>query len=381
MTAAALRPGLASALLLALVTALPGAAAAGADWCLPPVFEHGQRLHDMPAPTVHWLALALRQHQLCHAAAHDPDAPRAVLVGNSAVLGFPLPAEETLAGRLNQRLRDRGAPGQVFNLGWVNSYMLRDAVVLQAALHYRPHLIVYALTLADFLHAAPVLFPSVTSFFQSNADIVRTLADVPPPGLAEPLHRYADWLDARGRFNEVRARLHDCGSFVRAALRANAEAWARWADPTLSPPLFGTRGRQTQYDCDRTMAEDRENYDDWQSWNVLAYLETIHITYDIPILVLNWPEAHEPVGACYNVRYSAAAVDEFNRWLRAECERRGFGYLDLHDLLPANQFFDSLHPTAEGHRRIAERIGPVVESVLRERAAHADSAPDDAHGR
>jgi len=355
--------------LAAAAMARPAAAARNPGWCLPPVFEGGQRLHGLPTPTLFWLPLALHQHQLCHDAATHPDAPRALLIGNSAVFGFPLPAEETLAERLNQRLAERGAPGRVYNLGWVNSYELRDALVLRAALEYQPDLIIYGVTPADFIHAAPVRVPSVAAFFQSNADALRALADAPLPGLAEPLERYESWAAFRGRPNELWAQLRDSGAFVRAATQASAESLARWADPTLPPaPISPTRVRQMVYDCSQTLAKERQDYADWQSWNVLAYLETIRHTYGIPIIVLNWPVAYEPVGDCYNVRYSAAAVDEFNRWLRAESDLRGFGYVDLHDLLPGDQFFDSLHLTAEGHRRIAEQVGPLVEGVLRQRA-------------
>jgi lysophospholipase L1-like esterase len=42
-------------------------------------------------------------------------------------------------------------------------------------------------------------------------------------------------------------------------------------------------------------------------------------------------------------------------------------YVDLHDLLRPHEFLDSLHLTAEGNRRVAAALAPVVENVLRRR--------------
>jgi lysophospholipase L1-like esterase len=95
----------------------------------------------------------------------------------------------------------------------------------------------------------------------------------------------------------------------------------------------------------------------------------------IPVLVVNLPVTHEPVGQCYNVRYSARRVKQFNGWLQTECAARKFDYVDLHTLLPPDQFSDPLHPTAEGHRLIADELAPAVETLLRARAAGRRSSP------
>jgi hypothetical protein len=47
---------------LALALAVTPAAA---DVCLPSLAEEGRRLHEMPAPSVHWPELLLRQHEAC----------------------------------------------------------------------------------------------------------------------------------------------------------------------------------------------------------------------------------------------------------------------------------------------------------------------------
>src|SRR6185503_4423070 len=92
-------PALASLMLAA------AAAPAGATprLCLPPAFDGGQRLFSLPSPYVFWLAPLLRQHELCWRRPASPDERRIVLIGNSAVYGYPLEAERTMSAVLNQR--------------------------------------------------------------------------------------------------------------------------------------------------------------------------------------------------------------------------------------------------------------------------------------
>ena len=115
-------------------------------------------------------------------------------------------------------------------------------------------------------------------------------------------------------------------------------------------------------------------YRNFQEWNILAYLQRVSETSGIPVLVVNLPVTREPIGRCYNARYPAGQFKQFNVWLRAECDARHFGYIDLHDLLPPEQFVDPLHPSAEGHRRIADQLAPAVETLLRTRAAAREAA-------
>src|SRR6185436_4843382 len=103
--------------------------------------------------------------------------------------------------------------------------------------------------------------------------------------------------------------------------------------------------------------------------NVLAYLEEERRRSGIEVLIVHWPIAHEPVGDCYNVRFTAEIVPQFEAWLRSESARRGLHYLDLHDLLPSERFLDSVHIGAEGHAEIAARVAAALDPVVEEVAA------------
>lgn len=346
--------------------AATAAAATPADpqpFCLPPVFEGGRRLHELPTPHLYWLELAVRQHELCW---RRPPAPetRVALFGSSAVYGLPLRVEETLGERLNAQLAADGIAAHVFNLGWVNPYQIRDAVILDRILPFGPDVIVYPVTAAEFAHYAPLNYSTVTPFFESNAEAVRALSASPPPGLVEPFARYAAWLDRRPLPPRAWTRLRELGAFVRAAARGHADRWLPWLVPGLSRPPLPLRGRQTRYDCDEVLRKAARDFTDFEEWSILPYLQQLQDEQGIRVLVVNWPVAHEPVDDCYNVRFPNKLVARFNFWLATETAARGLAYLDLHDALPATAFFDSLHLDANGHAAVAERIYPALTPLL-----------------
>lgn len=353
---------LAGALLLATSSRAPAR-----PWlCLPPVFDGGQRLHSLPSPQIFWLELLLRQHELCWRPAAAPDELRVVLVGNSAVYGFPLPAEQTLAAELNAHFAAGGIPAHVFNLGFVNTYQVRDAMIIREALAYDPDVIVYPLTLAEFVHVAPVPFPSLVQFFDSNRLRLAAMVGDPPPGLEEPFLRYANFLHRPRADYHATDPLREAGAFLRLGAHASAQSIVARIHSPAPGYQHAPTSRKDQYDCDQVAATNATQFRDWNQWNILAYLAELHRGRGIDVLVVDWPVAHEPIGECYNARYTAALDSEFVSWLRTQTAALDLAYLDLHDLLPAGEFIDSLHVSAEGHRRIATEVARVLDPMLRD---------------
>lgn len=354
-----------SGALLALVTALPSGASARPLVCLPPVFDGGLRLHPLPTPRVYWLPLLLRQHELCW---RPDDEVRVAVFGNSAVYGLPLPADQTFESAVNRNLDAKGIRAHLFNLGFVTSYQVKDALILHDALAYEPDVVVFALSLSDFQHVAPMPFKSVVEFFDRNRAALKEMIVHPPKGLEEPLMRFAQ---TRHKPPELWAqvRLNEFGRYMRAAARTNA----LWLQTELhsppAPPVFKTAKRRKTYDCDQVQLSFETNFADWQQWNILAELERLQRERNIKVLVVGWPIAYEPVGDCYSFRYPRAAVRDFLPWISAQTKERGLAFVDLHDLLPPELFVDSIHVTAAGHQRIAAALEPVLEPLLRRAAA------------
>ncbi len=351
---------------LALVGAAEPAVAAWPRVCLPPVYDGGQRLHPLPTPKVFWLELLLRQHELCWRFPQRPGELRVVLAGNSSIFGFPLPVEETFGYLLNQDFARRDVPAHLFNVGFVTTYQLKDALIIHEAMRYQPDVIVYPITLADFLHFAPSVNASDQQFFGLNRDALAGLVAHPLPGLGGPLAYYGLAIASLAPAQIYFARLQESGVLLRDAVQIHARSVARHFGVSLPAEPVPTLARQTSYDCPTRRDEFAYLYRDWKTWNILAYLEDLQHTRGVEVMVVNWPVAHEPIGDCYDFRYPAADLAEYTVWLREETAARGLRYLDLLDLLPADAFLDSIHISAAGHRQIAERVGEALTPLLTE---------------
>jgi len=248
-------------------------------------------------------------------------------------------------------------------LGMVATYQLKDAVIIHESLKYRPDLIIDAVTPSDFSHYAPSPWPSLVDFFNSNRAASIAFAQEHPQGLAEPLETYRDELTRTAPSYPI-LHLHRIGRTIRAIIRQNALDTRHLLAPDAPPPPFDSAGRQTTYDCAKTQNDMDLWYRNWKDWNILAYLAQVRDATGVQVAIVNWPVAHEPVGACYNVRYTNEMFEDYNQWLREETRALGLPYLDLHDSLPADEFIDSLHLDADGNQKVAEKMAAFLMPLL-----------------
>lgn len=351
--------------LLLVLLALGGPASARV--CLPPIFEDGLRLQRVGRVRTFWIDPLLRQHELCWREPASPDERRVVAVGNSTVLGFPNRADETVWAHLNRRFRTADPPAHFYNLGFAFTYQIKEVLILREAVDYAPDLVVYGLTFDDLRPMLPAMYPPTIEFMIANKGEIAALAAEHPPGVSEPLDYYRRTQE-KGTFPLPFLHLREIGSLVRSAAREHAQALAAlplFGADERDPPVRVGR-RQASYDCEEVRASYEKWYGGWQEWNVLAYLEWIQGRFGTRVLVVNWPVAHEPRGDCYNARYTTEGLEEYRRWLRRETDARGLAYLDLHGLLPARAFVDSLHPSARGHARVADALEPTLRALLGE---------------
>lgn len=369
--AAAARVAAASAGLLLLLAA----AARGEMGCLPPLFDGGQRLHGLDPVKLLWIEPTLRQHELCWR--DVPGEVRIIVLGNSAIFGFPLPAEQSFAARLNARFDAAGTAAHVFNLAWIFTYFLKDALILDRALAYHPDVIVYAVTLADMTHLAPPPFPPLLEFLRENADTVERLAADPPPTLGEPLAAITDSFDDE-QLDRLSARRIAAGTYLRLVLRQQARRLATALGAPPKPPRPKTADPRN-YDCAKVTRQNDLFFRDFQTWSLLGALADIRARSGQRVLVINWPVAHEPRDDCYNGRYTNARLAEFNAWLAAETARLELPYLNLSNLLAPSDFLDSLHVSSAGHQQIADHVAAALAPLLAETTAPPRSDADAPH--
>jgi hypothetical protein len=237
-------------------------------------------------------------------------------------------------------------------------------VIIDAARGFAPDIIVYPITLAEFAHIAPVAFSTMVKFFGVNRTAVMQLADHPPSGLDEPIRKYATALDRPGKRTSTWDYLREMGGLLRSALRIHAREVAERLGGVPPSLVNESPQRQTSYDCAKTHSIIDHRYRDWQTWNILSYLQELRRSDGIDVVVVAWPVAHEPVGDCYSVRYTEDSVQQFSSWLQDESARRGLSLVDLHALLPPELFLDSLHVSAAGHARIATALEGVLDPLI-----------------
>jgi len=339
--------------------------------CLPALFEDGQRLHDLHGASLFDLDLIFRQHELCHRPKQRSAERKIALLGNSAVFGLDVPADRSFAGLLNRRWDASKEPAHIYNLGFVTSYQFKDALITRRTIDYAPDLIVFGITLSDFIHLAPVPWPdTLPRFFAANDAQIDRLSEEGAAGLEDVVAAYLGRDQYRSGLQRHWIGFRESGAYVRLAVRHTAPALVnRWL---LSPEDGGveaasasgkilTRGKN--YRCEKVVDAFARTYGtDWSSWNILAYLEQIEREHGIDVVIVDLPSQHDPNGACFNARQPASADIAYRHWLRKQTALRKLELWDLHDLLTKSQFEDSIHPTESGHRKIAEALGSRLEA-------------------
>lgn len=343
---------------------LAGATTVWAKICLPPVSGDRPRLHDIDKTGVLWLELLLRQHEVCWREARSPNERRIFAIGNSAIYGFPWPYESTAIALVNEELERQGVAAHIFNLGFVFTYQTKEAMILSEALRYEPDFIVYGVTLDDYAHLAPFPYLPVTKFFEANSRAVARLAADPPRSFEEPFRLYRDAQAADVRPYASWIEFRQAGTFVRLAAQQTAKTIRKRMFPSFQEegPRIGKKN--PRYDCNKIKRSFEKTYANWNEWSMLEYLAQLRAETGVEVLVVNWPVAHEPRGDCYNVRYPNESFEEYLEWMQKKADGLGLAYLDLHDLLDRLEFVDSVHPTIEGQRKVATRLGEALTRLL-----------------
>ena len=361
-----------STLLLALT--LTGCGSDASDDCLPSLFEDGTRLHDRNGPNLFSLDLIFRQHEICRDNIEAPSKRRVALLGNSAVFGLDVPTADTVAGLVNQRWQSERRELHLYNLGFVTSYLLKDALIARKAIDHSPDLIVFGVSLSDFIHMAPIPWPDVLpAFFAANEDQLDRVNDEGASGLEELIRTYREREERASWLGQRLVNLREAGSYLRLIFRHRTPALAnRWllspndgqvAEVLASTESFPTRG--PNYRCEKVIAEHEKKFGaNWSAWNVFAYLEQLEQIHGVEIAVLDLPIQHDPKGDCYNARFPKRADRQYRDWVRGETTRRGITLWDFHDLLPKSRFEDTIHPTLEGNREIATALANKIAASL-----------------
>ncbi len=279
---------------------------------------------------------------------------RVLLIGDSSVWGTLLHPEQTLAGQLNTlNLSACGKEVIAYNLGYPTISLLKDLMILDAAMRYQPDLIVWPFTLEAFLRSKQMSSPIVAN----NSMRVRNL-----------IARYDIKLDPNN------PELVDLSFWQRTILGRRREL-ADLIRLQVYGVLWAATGIDQVYPTDYApAARDLEAKTDYHGWqppelpaDELAFdlLESgIRIADGTPVLLINEPMliSHgQNSDIRYNFFYPRWAYDDYRERLREISQQKGWHPLDLWNLLPESEFTNSaIHLTPSGQAVMAQRIGEVI---------------------
>jgi hypothetical protein len=275
---------------------------------------------------------------------------RVLVIGDSSSWGVLLRPEQTLAGQLDSSgINLCGKTVRVYNLGYPSLSITKDLMVLDFAMRYQPDLIIWPLTLEAF----PLDSQLSTPIVANNASRVQTLIaryklpfSQDDPTLVHPTFWNQTLIGQRRSLADL-FRLQFYGVMWSATgidqiypvdyEHAQTDLVSDASFHGMQPPIL-----------------DRSKL----AFSVLeaglqAAGKTPVLLIDEPILVSNGKNSD----LRYNFYYPRWAFDQWRQMMNNQAVNRSWNYLDLWNLVPADQFTNSaIHVTPAGEGLLAERV-------------------------
>ncbi|MCL4273081.1 MAG: hypothetical protein KJZ77_04360 [Anaerolineales bacterium] len=281
------------------------------------------------------------------------DEFRVIIVGDSSVWGTLLKPEETLAGQLNaDNLNACGKNVNAYNLGYPTISLTKDVMLLSYGMQYNPDLIIWMTTLDAF----PLEKQTSTPLVANNEEKVRELAT------------------SHGLRVEADDPNFEVESFWDKTFIGDRRAWADFFRLQIYGVMWSATGIDQfypeRYERAQTDFEADDSYHNLTaplSEDALAInaLETgFRVVGETPMLLVNEPmliSSGANSDIRYNFFYPRWVYDEYREIMFALSERNGWMYVDLWDIIPANEFTNSaIHLTPAGEKLLAETLAPYI---------------------
>ena len=282
------------------------------------------------------------------------DEYRVLVIGDSSTWGTLLRPEQTLAGSLDAvRLILCGKGVRVYNLGYPTISLTKDLMVLDYAMRYQPDLVIWPVTLEAFPLDKQLTSPIVAG----NAELIDHLIsrynlpfDPKDPALEHP----SVW--DRTLIGQRRA----LADLFR--LQMYGVLWSATGIDQTYPADYG-RAR-TDFNTDAAFhGLQPPTLDPAQlAFNVLeAGLQAAGKT---PVLLVNEPmliSGGKNSDLHYNFFYPRWAYDQWRQMMTKKAVEKNWNYLDLWDLVPADQFTNSaIHLTPAGEAMLTRHVEKAI---------------------
>lgn len=281
----------------------------------------------------------------------ERDEYRVILIGDSSVWGTLLTPEQTLAGQLNAKSMtacDKNV--RAYNLGYPTISLTKDLMILDEALKYEPDMIVWLTTLEAFPKTKQLDSPIVAN----NADrIEHLIADyrlglnTNVPALVKPSKWERTFVSRR----------REVADLIR--LQIYGALWASTGIDQVYPQ---------NYERAQINLEASEDFhgiaslNDSLAFDVLTAGMSTHpnaLLVNEPMLISDGLNSD----VRYNFFYPRWAYDEYRRMLGEMARANNWNYLDLWDIVPADEFTNSaIHLTPFGEALLADEVAEAIQN-------------------
>lgn len=280
-----------------------------------------------------------------------PDEYRILLIGDSSVWGTLLTPGQTLAGQINaSRSRACGRTVRAYNLGYPTISLTKDLMILDRARAYQPDMVIWLTTLEAFPRDKQLTSPIVAN----NAERVKRLMtdyQLPLNGSDPAIVKPSIW---ERTFVSQRRAVADL-----LRLQIYGALWAATGIDQVYPEEYERAQSDLEASEDFHGLASLENALAFEVLDAGMSIAPDTILVNEPMLISDGRNSD----IRYNFFYPRWAYDEYRRQLAGHAAQRNWTYLDLWDLVPADEFTNSaIHLTPAGERLLADRMIEAIQA-------------------
>lgn len=287
---------------------------------------------------------------------------RLILLGDSSTWGISVQAEKTLAEQINrfQLKTCDGRNVRAYNLGYPMPFLMRDALILDKAMEYKPDMVLWLVTLYTLEPKK-----AETYFILPHAERYQRLLntyDLESSKLAEPLKERGFWeqtiVGERRRLKKI--ALTQMLGMLWSATHIDNHAGLQ---PVPSTPAVDV---DSQLGYEGWKPEESSELFASLSFDVLS--AGFKIAGDVPVVLVNEPifiAEGKNHSIRYNVFYPRWAYDAYRQWMVAWTEKEGQVLLDYWNVLPPAGFSDqNFHRNSLGEKQLATLLAPEIKNLV-----------------
>ncbi len=291
-----------------------------------------------------------------------PDEYRVFLIGDSSVWGTLLTPEQTLAGQLNaDNITACNKNVRAYNLGYPTISLTKDLMLLDQAMQYQPDMVVLLTTLESMPRGKQFESPIVANNTERVQELITNYRvaslwdqlrmDVNDPALVQ-LSKWDQTFVGQRRNIADLFRLQIYGAL-----------WASTGIDQVYPEDY----ERAQIDLEAVVEyHGLTQASALRDALVVDVLDSIMSVAQVPTLLVNEPiliSNGQNSDILYNFFYPRWAYDEYRNLMNEYTSAHDKLYLDLWDLVPADEFTNSaIHLTPRGESLLADEIAKAIQT-------------------